>query len=77
MDCLVVGIDDEKFGQRVTGVASLIPGSECDAETVRAFTRTKLAAYKIPKQILIVDKVKRAPNGKADYKWAQKEIETH
>ena len=77
VDCLVVGIDDEKFGQRVTGVASLIPDSECDAETVRAFTRTKLAAYKIPKQILIVDKVKRAPNGKADYTWARNEIETH
>ncbi|MEH6636841.1 MAG: AMP-binding protein [Halioglobus sp.] len=77
VDCLVVGIDDEKFGQRVTGVASLIPDSECDAETLREFTRTKLAAYKIPKQIVIVDQVKRAPNGKADYKWARNEIERH
>ena len=77
VDCLVVGIDDEKFGQRVTGVASLLPDSQCDSEAVREFTRTKLAAYKIPKQILIVDEVKRAPNGKADYKWAKKEIESN
>lgn len=76
IDCLVVGIEDEKFGQRVTGVASLKPGSESDAEAVREFTRTKLAAYKVPKQLFIVDQVMRAPNGKADYGWARKEVET-
>ena len=76
VDCLVVGVDDEKFGQRVTGVASLVAGSDCDGEAVREFTRTKLAAYKVPKQILIVNEVKRAPNGKADYKWAREQIES-
>ncbi|MAI25837.1 MAG: acyl-CoA synthetase [Myxococcota bacterium] len=76
VDCLVVGVEDEKFGQRVTAVASLIPESASDADAVREFTRTKLAAYKVPKQILIVDQVKRAPNGKADYKWAKNQIES-
>ncbi|MFP6640804.1 MAG: AMP-binding protein, partial [Myxococcota bacterium] len=48
VDCLVVGIADEKFGQRVTGVASLRPGSDADGDAVREFTRKKLAAYKVP-----------------------------
>lgn len=74
-DCLVVGVDDEKFGQRVTGVASLRSGGSVSADTLRAFTKTKLAGYKIPKQLFVVDRVERAANGKADYKWARGAIE--
>jgi len=70
IDCLVVGVEDEKFGQRVTGVASLKPGSSVTGEELRQFTREKLAAYKVPKQLFVVPEVKRAPNGKADYKGA-------
>lgn len=75
VDCLVVGIDDEKFGQRVTGVASLRPGANVEGEALREFTRGKLAAFKVPKQLFVVDRVHRAPNGKADYKWARQAVE--
>jgi fatty-acyl-CoA synthase len=75
IDCLVVGVDDEKFGQRVTGVVSLRSGSDADAEALREFTRSKLAGYKLPKQLVVVDEVQRAPNGKPDYKWARKRVE--
>jgi fatty-acyl-CoA synthase len=74
-DCLVVGVDDEKFGQRVTGVYSLQESGSVDPETLRDYTKTKLAGYKVPKQLFRVDRVERAPNGKADYKWARKTIE--
>jgi fatty-acyl-CoA synthase len=49
IDCLVVGVDDEKFGQRVTGVASLRAESDVDGEALRRFTRSKLAGYKVPR----------------------------
>ena len=75
VDCLVVGVADEKFGQRVTGVASLQPGSNTDGETLREFARTKLAAFKAPKQLFVVDRVERAANGKADYGWARETVE--
>ncbi len=75
LDCLVVGVPDEKFGQRVTAVASLRPGGEATGEQIRASLRDKIAAYKLPKQIFVVDQVKRAPNGKADYKWAMQTVE--
>ena len=74
VDCLIVGVDDEKFGQRVTGVVSLRPGADVDGEALRQFTRGKLAAYKVPKQLVIVDRVERAPNGKADYPWAREVV---
>ena len=39
------------------------------------FTREQISGYKLPKQILFVDEVMRAPNGKANYKWAKEEAE--
>jgi fatty-acyl-CoA synthase len=74
VDCLVVGVEDEKFGQRVTGVASVRSGSAADGDALREFARTKLAAYKVPKQLFVVDEVQRAPNGKADYGWAKETV---
>jgi 3-oxocholest-4-en-26-oate---CoA ligase len=71
LDCLVVGIDDEKFGQAVTAVASLVPGATVDAATVIAAVKADLAGYKAPKSVVFVPTVPRAPNGKADYRSAK------
>jgi fatty-acyl-CoA synthase len=75
IDCLVVGVDDADFGQRVTAVASLRAGSETDEAALREFVRAKIASYKVPKQIVLVDEVRRAANGKPDYAWAHKIVE--
>ena len=70
-DCLVVGVPDERFGERVVAVTSLQENQTLADEELIEFTRDHLAGYKVPKQILAVDVVRRAPNGKADYKWAK------
>jgi len=70
-DCLVVGVDDDKFGQRVVAVASLTEGFEISESELIESTRTFIAGYKLPKKLILVDNVQRAPNGKADYKWAK------
>jgi len=71
VDCLVVGVPDEKFGERVTAVASVAEGASVSEEDVRSFTRERLSAFKVPKRVHLVDAVQRAPNGKADYQWAR------
>lgn len=70
-DCLVVGLTDERFGQRVVAVASVEEREHLDEQGLIDFTRDHLAGYKLPKQVLFVEEVRRAPNGKADYKWAR------
>ena len=75
-DCLVVGLTDEKFGQKVVAVISSEEGNNPSEEELIAFLKTNLAGYKVPKSILITDEVKRAPNGKANYKWAREFAET-
>ena len=67
-DALVVGVPDDKWGQAVTGVVELTAGAQTDEATLRAFVRTRLAPYKAPKRVLFSPDLKRAPNGKADYK---------
>ena len=72
-DCLVVGIADERFGQRVIAVAST--RNTMDEQDLIDFAHENLAGYKSPKRILFVEEIRRAPNGKADYKWARSEAE--
>ena len=73
LDCLVVGVDDEKFGQCVTAVASLAEGATIDEATIIASVKGQLAGYKAPKRVIFVSAVPRAPNGKADYKAAKQQ----
>ncbi|MDG2134661.1 MAG: acyl-CoA synthetase, partial [Luminiphilus sp.] len=70
-DALVFGLEDERFGNRVAGVVSIEKGGTADADEVLEATRKLLASYKLPKELLVVPVVPRAPNGKADYKTAK------
>lgn len=67
LDCLVVGIADEKFGQAVTAVVSLMENCAVDATAIISGVKAELAGYKTPKRVVFVSKIPRAPNGKADY----------
>lgn len=70
-DALVVGVPDDRFGERIVAVLSVSPGRAVDKDELLAFARTKLAAYKLPRQLVVVKEVRRAANGKSDYKWAK------
>ena len=67
----MVGLQDDKYGQRVVAIASLEENSALEEGELIDFTREQLSGYKLPKQILFVEEVMRAPNGKANYKWAK------
>lgn len=70
-DCLVVGVPDERFGEKVIAVASPHEGQALNEADLILEARKHVAGYKLPKHIVIVAHVQRAPNGKANYKWAK------
>ncbi|MGQ0802561.1 MAG: acyl-CoA synthetase [Actinomycetota bacterium] len=71
-DSVVVGVPDERFGEAVTAVVSLRPGeSASEGDIMGAVEASGLARFKRPRHVVMVDDVPRAPNGKADYKWAK------
>ena len=73
LDCLVVGVDDERFGQAVTAIAAT-DGTPLDEAEVIAHVKTQLARFKAPKRVVFVAEVPRAPNGKADYAAAKQYV---
>jgi 3-oxocholest-4-en-26-oate---CoA ligase len=70
-DCLVVGVPDERFGNRIVAVVSAREGADVSPADLISHAKSKLAAYKAPKDVVVVATVPRAPNGKADYKTAR------
>ncbi|MGH0037303.1 MAG: acyl-CoA synthetase [Myxococcota bacterium] len=72
-DAVVVGVDDEKWGQRVVALVSIEDSASDPGEkAVQEHARTLVAGYKVPKEVYVVDEVFRGPNGKADYKGSKK-----
>ena len=71
LDALVFGMPDPRFGQTVAAVASLNENTQASEAEIVAHVKSKLAAYKAPKKIVLAPVTPRAPNGKADYAAAK------
>ena len=74
-DALVVGVRDARWGERVVAVVQPRGGAALAAEAVREFCRARLASYKLPRELVLVEAIERTPAGKADYRWAKAKAE--
>jgi malonyl-CoA/methylmalonyl-CoA synthetase len=63
-ECAVVGIDDAHWGQRVAAAAVLRPGCALALEPLRVWAKERLAPYKVPTLLRVVDDLPRNPMGK-------------
>lgn len=72
-DALVVGRESERWGQEVVALIELRGGAEADDEALYAHCTAELARFKAPKAFIVVDRVRRLGNGKADYRWAKQQ----
>lgn len=70
-DAVVVGTPHERWGEQVTALVQVRPGTQPAAAEIIEFARTLVADYKSPKHVFVVDEVVRTPVGKADYQWAK------
>ena len=69
IDANVVGVPHERFGETVVLVCSV--SQPTTADDIIATVKSSIADYKAPRRVVFVDEVYRAPNGKADYRWAR------
>ena len=70
-DCTVVGVPDDRWGQRVVAVVQPRDAGGLTLESVQAHCRAQLAGYKVPREVHLVSSVVRSPSGKPDYRWAK------
>lgn len=63
-DAAVVGIPSTHSGEDVVAAVVLTPGTELDEPGIRAFARESLTAYKVPRQVVVVDELPKSLIGK-------------
>ncbi len=76
VDVLVSWRPSERWGQEVVAIVQLKPGASATQADLIATAAKTIARYKLPKAILMVDRVKRGDNGKPDYRWAKQMAES-
>lgn len=64
LEAAVVGVPHPTLGEEVAGLVVARPGATLDPEALRTFVRERVAAYKYPRHILLVDSLPKGPTGK-------------
>jgi long-chain acyl-CoA synthetase len=64
LECAVVGVPDEEYGERVTAFIVERGGRQVDATLLRDFLKARLAGFKVPKQFIVVDELPKSTAGK-------------
>ncbi|MCB1616747.1 MAG: acyl-CoA synthetase [Pseudomonadales bacterium] len=71
-DVTVVGVPDERWGNTVCAIIQVREGHETPSlDSIQEHARKHIAGYKVPRKLVVVDKILRAPSGKPDYRWAK------
>jgi acyl-CoA synthetase (AMP-forming)/AMP-acid ligase II len=60
----IIGVDDEKFGQRLKAFVVTREGSDLDADELRSYVKSNLANYKVPREVEFLDSLPRNSTGK-------------
>jgi fatty-acyl-CoA synthase len=59
----IIGVEDEKFGQRLKGYAVKAKGKDVSEADLKAYVKQNLAGYKVPREIVFVDELPRNATG--------------
>ena len=76
-DAVAVGIPDTRFGETICAVVEAEPGQAPSLEELSTHVKSRLAAYKAPRNVVLISTIGRAPNGKVDYKRLKQHAMDH
>jgi len=63
-EAAAIGVDDERFGQRLKAFVVLRDGAKLSEDDIKAYVKENLANYKIPREVVFLEELPRNPTGK-------------
>ncbi len=63
-EAAAIGVDDEKFGQRLKAFVVVQKGRELSEDEIKDYVKDNLANYKVPREVVFLDELPRNPTGK-------------
>lgn len=73
-EAAVIGVPDERWGERPLAVVAMAPGASFSPEAILAHCRAKLAGFKVPNAVIRRDSLPRNPSGKILKRTLREEI---
>jgi fatty-acyl-CoA synthase len=64
VEAAAIGVDDDRFGQRLKAFVVVRDGFSLTEDEVRSYVRENLASYKVPREVVFLDELPRNPTGK-------------
>jgi long-chain acyl-CoA synthetase len=64
LEAAVVGVPHETLGEDIAAVVVARPATELDADELKAWAKERVAAYKYPRHVVVVDELPKSPTGK-------------
>jgi 3-oxocholest-4-en-26-oate---CoA ligase len=75
-DAVVAAMPDDRWGQRCCAVLQIREGAQPPTQAdIEVHLDPRIARYKIPRFIHVIDHMQRSPSGKPDYRWARQVLE--
>jgi len=64
LEAVVIGVDDEQYGQRLAAYVVLRPGADATEDDLKSHVKSELAGYKVPRDVTFLDELPRNASGK-------------
>ena len=73
-ECAIIGLPDPEWGERVTAFIVARPGEKIDPQALKAFLKSRLSAFKVPKEFRAVSELPKSPAGKILKRRLRKDV---
>jgi long-chain acyl-CoA synthetase len=74
-ECAVIGLPDQEWGERVTAIITTRPGESLDTNELKLFLKSRLSAFKVPKEFRMVSDIPKSQAGKLLKRELKRQIE--
>jgi acyl-CoA synthetase (AMP-forming)/AMP-acid ligase II len=73
-ECAIIGLPDAEWGEKVTAFIVARPGEKIDPGALKVFLKSRISAFKVPKEFRVVSELPKSPAGKILKRRLRKEV---